>query len=73
MRRQLYRTHLPEPLGEQLRELAEASGQSVSAVIRSCIMYTLSQPEAWLILQTGELLPGNDLRTPEQKAAWEDY
>jgi hypothetical protein len=67
-----YRVYLPHMLGVQVEELADASGQGISAVIRRCVQMVLDTPELRLLLEQ-EGQPVVDTRTQEQRQAWAEY
>jgi len=68
-----YRVCLPLPLAECVEEMAEATGQSRSGVIRRCIELALSSPELQVLLRAEGPAPLTDTRTQEQIEAWERY
>src|SRR4030095_14878335 len=68
-----YRVCLPPALGQQVEELAEESGQGISAVIRRCVEWALHSPEVCVPLHAEGQPVIEDTRTQEQRQAWADY
>jgi hypothetical protein len=68
-----YRVVLPLALGQQVDDIAEASGQARSAVIRRCVEMVIGQPELLLLLHQQGQAPLVDSRTEAQRQAWADY
>jgi hypothetical protein len=73
MRSPRYRISLPPLLAAQLDDVAEASGQARSAIIRRCVEMALGSPELLILLHQHGPPVLTDTRTEEQIAAWERY
>jgi hypothetical protein len=70
---QTYRVCLPPSLGQRVEELADTTGQGISATIRRCVQLALDTPELLILLHQQGPLPLVDTTTEAQRQAWADY
>ena len=76
MTTRVFRIRLPETLDAALMAFCENHGLNASIVVREAIRHVLEHPGAYpaLMPKPAEELPTLvDLRTPEQREAWERY
>lgn len=71
MRSPRYRITLPPVLAAQLDDIAEASGQARSKIIRRCVEMALGSPELLVLLCNEGVVV--DTTTEAQRQAWAGY